>query len=99
MSFDKKKSVLKKPEQSRIYQDLVRQIEDAILDGTFKPGERLPSQRELGERFGTRRASLREALRVLEQKGLIKIKLGISGGAIGREVNTDHINDGLALLI
>ncbi len=94
-----KDGVFKKSTQKRIYQDLVRQIEDVILDGTFKPGDMLPTQRQLSEMFETSRASLREALRVLEQKGLIKIKLGVSGGAVIREVNTEQISEGLALLM
>ena len=66
--------------QSRIFQDIVDQIQEAILDGRFKAGDMLPSERELKEMFQTSRGTLREALRVLEQKGLIEIKLGVGGG-------------------
>jgi GntR family transcriptional repressor for pyruvate dehydrogenase complex len=51
------------------------------------------------EMFQTSRASLREALRVLEQKGLIDIKLGVSGGAVIKAVDTEPVTESLALLI
>jgi len=49
--------------------------------------------------FQTSRASLREALRVLEQKGLIDIKLGVSGGAVIKAVDTEPVTESLALLM
>ncbi len=82
-----------------MFQDLVNQIEGAILDGRLKVGDKLPPQRELVEMFQTSRASLREALRVLEQKGLIDIKLGVSGGAVIKAVDTEPVTESLALLI
>ncbi len=45
------------------------------------------------------RGTLREALRVLEQKGLIEIKLGVGGGAVVQDISYDQINESLALLI
>lgn len=89
----------RKARQSRIFQDVVEQIQDAILDGRLQPGQRLPAERELGEMFGTSRGTLREALRVLEQKGLIEIRLGVGGGAVVKGANADAISDSLALLI
>jgi DNA-binding FadR family transcriptional regulator len=56
---------------------LVReQLEAAISTGTFKPGARLPSERELVEQFGVSRVSVREALRSLEALGMIEIRRG-----------------------
>jgi len=85
--------------QNRIFQDVVDQIQDAILDGRLQAGDVLPPERELKEMFGTSRGTLREALRVLEQKGLIKIRVGVAGGSIVRSVNTDQISESLALLV
>ncbi len=84
---------------SRIYQDLVNQIEQAILDGQLKVGDRLPPQRELCVTFETSRGSVREALRVLEQKGLIEIKLGVNGGAFVKSPNVRPVQESLALLL
>ena len=91
--------MFRKTVQNRIYQDLVEQIQDAILDGKLKPGDKLPSQRELVELFQTSRASLREALRVLQHKGLIEVKLGVSGGAVVKDINTEQITEDLSLLM
>lgn len=91
--------MFKKTTQQRMFQDLVSQIEQAILDGRLKTGDKLPPQRDLVNMFQTSRATLREALRVLELKGLIDIKLGVSGGAIVKKVNTEPVTESLALLM
>jgi len=52
------------------YEQVARQLRDAILDGALAPGEALPSERELCERFGVSRATVREALRALKAQGL-----------------------------
>lgn len=85
--------------QTKVFQDVVAQIQNAILDGRLKTGDTLPSERQLKEMFSISRGTLREALRVLEQKGLIEIKLGVGGGSVVKDVNTDQISDGLGLLI
>ncbi len=92
-------NMFRKTKTNRIFEDLVEQIEKAILEGRLKAGDKLPPQRELVETFQTSRASLREALRVLEQKGLIDIKLGVAGGATVRSPDTDQVSESLALLI
>jgi GntR family transcriptional repressor for pyruvate dehydrogenase complex len=57
--------------------DIAGRIQQQILDGSLQPGEQLPSQRALSEQFGVSRASLREALSVLETLGLIDIRAGL----------------------
>lgn len=84
---------------NRVYQEVVDQVQDAILNGELVPGEKLPPERELKEQFGISRGALREALRVLEQKGLIDIQLGAGGGAIVREITAELITDSLSLLL
>lgn len=85
--------------QNRIFQDVVEQIQEAIIQGDLKVGDRLPAERELKEMLQTSRSTLREALRVLEQKGLIEIKLGMGGGAVVKAVTTDRVAESLDLLI
>ena len=91
--------MFKKAKQNRVFQDVVEQIQDAIINGKLEPGAKLPPERELKDMFNTSRGTLREALRVLEQKGLIEIKLGVSGGAIVKLIDTEPIIESLALLI
>lgn len=55
---------------------VVRQIERLILQGVLRPGERLPSERELSERLGVSRPSLREAVAELQESGLLTAKAG-----------------------
>lgn len=85
--------------QTKVFQDVVAQIQEAILDGRLKTGDTLPSERQLKEMFNISRGTLREALRVLEQKGLIEIKLGVGGGSVVKDLNADQVSEGLALLI
>jgi GntR family transcriptional regulator, transcriptional repressor for pyruvate dehydrogenase complex len=85
--------------QNRVFQDVVDQIQEAIVDGRIRPGQQLPAERELKDQFGISRGTLREALRVLEQKGLIHIKTGVAGGAIVKGVTTEQISENLGLLI
>ncbi|MGC8658520.1 MAG: FadR/GntR family transcriptional regulator [Desulfomonilaceae bacterium] len=66
---------------------IVEQIRDAILTGEFKPGDRLASERELIDQFQVSKASMREALRVLEGMGLIETRKGTGGGIFAAEVN------------
>lgn len=55
---------------------VTRQIELLILRGILRPGERLPSERELSERLGVSRPSLREAIAELQEKGLLTTRAG-----------------------
>jgi DNA-binding FadR family transcriptional regulator len=91
--------MFKTVKQNKAYQDVVEQIQEAVMEGTLKPGSQLPAERELKEQFGISRGTLREALRVLEQKGLIEIRTGVAGGSIVREVNSENLSDNLGLLI
>ncbi|WP_075982549.1 FadR/GntR family transcriptional regulator [Bacillus massilinigeriensis] len=61
---------------SKVYLKIVKQLRDMIeLDG-LKPGDKLPSERELSERLNVGRSSVREALRALELLGLIETRIG-----------------------
>ena len=85
--------------QTKVFQDVVEQIQEAIFDGRLKTGDMLPAERELKQMFSISRGTLREALRVLEQKGLIEIKLGVGGGSVVKAVDTEQVSESLGLLI
>lgn len=91
--------MFKKTNQQRIFEDLVAQIEGAILDGRLKTGDKLPAQRDLVDMFQTSRGPLREALRVLEQKGLLEIRRGVRGGAVVKQPGIAPVAESLGLLI
>src|SRR6056297_1449394 len=55
---------------------VTRQIEKLILGGILRPGERLPSERELAEQLGVSRPSLREAVAELQAQGLLTSRAG-----------------------
>ena len=74
--YDKGKQLLRPVKKNRQYESIVEQIRSLILKGEYKPGERLPSERELCTELEVGRPSIREALRVLEITGLIEIKHG-----------------------
>lgn len=52
------------------------QLRDGILKGELEPGDKLPPERELAQRFGTNRNTLREAIRALEAQGLVRARQG-----------------------
>src|ERR1700686_1814188 len=61
---------------SRLYEQIVQQIEDSVLNGTLKPGDQLPAERELAQRLGVSRTAVREAVKALREKGLVKPSSG-----------------------
>jgi GntR family transcriptional repressor for pyruvate dehydrogenase complex len=60
----------------RLYEQIVAQIEERILNGELHPGDRLPAERELAEQFGVSRTAIREAMKALMQSGLVVIQPG-----------------------
>jgi GntR family transcriptional repressor for pyruvate dehydrogenase complex len=82
-----------------VYQGVVNQIQDAILSQQLKAGDRLPPEREFTKVFNTSRRTLREAMRVLEQKGLVEIRTGSKGGAFVADRSEDRLKESLAMLI
>ncbi|WP_425482120.1 FCD domain-containing protein [Budvicia diplopodorum] len=74
----------------RRYYDVGLQIEELLYSGIFKAGERLPSERELGERFKTSRTIIREAIIMLELKGVVEVKQGAGIYFIDSPENINH---------
>jgi len=62
--------------QHRLSDDIVEQLETMILEGTLQPGQRLPAERALAERFGVSRPSVREAVQKLAARGLLISRQG-----------------------
>ena len=71
------------------------QIQQAIIEGRYSPGDRLPIEKDLAEQLGVSRIVVREALKRLETLGLIKVRPGRDGGAFVQRPSTESINDAL----
>lgn len=71
--------------QEKLSSGVIRQVEELILRGLLRPGERLPSERDLSERLGVSRPSLREALSDLQDRGLLVSKAG-AGVFVGEDL-------------
>jgi GntR family transcriptional regulator, transcriptional repressor for pyruvate dehydrogenase complex len=83
----------------RISEEIVDQIKGAILEGRLSPGDRLPPERNLAERFGASRVTVRDALRILEASGLIEIRVGARGGAFVTAPAAEIVGEGIANMI
>ena len=81
-------------QRRKIHQDIAGQIRDLIRDGVLKPGDRLPSERELAERFQVGRGSLREAMRSLELQGMV-----ISRPGSGTYVSTESLEPLASIIV
>jgi len=64
--------VYKIVQSSRLYEQIVEQIEQSVQKGDLKPGDQLPAERELAEQFGVSRTAVREAVKALREKGLVE---------------------------
>ncbi len=83
----------------RISEIIVEQIRLLMRQGQLKPGDRLPPERDLCERFGVSRVTVREALRMLESAGLVEIRVGARGGAFVTAPSSNRVGEGLADLL
>lgn len=90
---------LQKAKNFSLVEDVTRQIEEAILDGEYRPGDKLPSTRKLQEVFGASLGTIRESLAILEQKGLLYVRKGSKGGFFIREITTKPMANSIEMLM
>ncbi|MBW1779801.1 MAG: FadR family transcriptional regulator [Deltaproteobacteria bacterium] len=83
--------MFQKIKQNRMYENIVNQVLEAIFRGDLQPDDKLPSEKELGEVFGVSRVTVREAIRSLEQFGLIEVRQGSRGGAYVKKMDLDTV--------
>lgn len=72
---------------------VVRQIQDAIFRGDFRPGDKLPPERELIAQFGVSRVTVRESARILETYGVVEIRPGARGGVFIRNGDARSVGE------
>ncbi|MDV7244340.1 MULTISPECIES: FadR/GntR family transcriptional regulator [Rhodococcus] len=63
-----------------LYETVAEQLREAILDGHYRPGDRLPTEGELTQEFQVSRAVIRQATMSLEGEGLVDVQVGAGGG-------------------
>lgn len=79
--------------RNKVYEDVARQIERLILK-KLRPGDKLPSERELAETLSVSRSSIRDAIRSLELMGMVEPRQG--AGTIVREITANSVANPLA---
>ncbi len=90
--------VLYKPIQSsKVFERIAEQIEQRILSGELRRGDRLPTERELGEQFQASRTAVREAMKTLAQKGLVNMRPG--RGTIVIDATSEAMQHSLGLMM
>jgi GntR family transcriptional repressor for pyruvate dehydrogenase complex len=80
-----------------LYKHVVRQIEEKILNGELAVGDKLPTERELVKQFQVSRTVVREAIKILQQKGLVGVYPG--RGTFIVDSMSQSVQDSLGLLI
>ena len=79
----------------RAVDEIVGQLRGMVAAGALRPGDRLPAERDLATRLQVSRNTLREALRTLENAGLVEMRKGAAGGAFVREASSGAIVSGM----
>lgn len=74
-------------------------IEEAILTRIHHPGDKLPSEKELMKHYGVGRGTVREALKAMEQQGLVELRPGANGGAFVKELDPEYASRIMSVLI
>lgn len=82
-----------------ISKEVEEQIRQSILNRVYKPGDKLPSEREFVEQFKVSRVTVREALKNLETNGLIAIRRGVNAGTYVSELKPDPIIENFKNLV
>jgi GntR family transcriptional repressor for pyruvate dehydrogenase complex len=81
---------------TRASTEVIAQIREAIFGGRYRPGDRLPTERELARQFGVSRVTIRDALRALEAVGLVEVRVGGHGGPYVAEPDIARLTETLA---
>jgi len=90
-------SVFKPIRPKKISEEIVEQIRGLISKGDLKPGDRVPSERDMASLLGVSRPSVREAIMVLEAMGLLESRQG--GGTFVRSLTESSLSDPLTLMV
>lgn len=73
---------------TRLHSVVVDALEEPILSGKLKPGEMLPAEKELAAQLKVGRRAVREALRILQNKGLVEVRMGVGTFVLRNDLDT-----------
>jgi DNA-binding FadR family transcriptional regulator len=79
----------------RFSEQIASRIEALVLSRALRPGDKLPSERELAESFGVSRPAVREALKLLKERGLVQARMG--HGSFVAELGMDSVISSLSV--
>jgi len=83
--------------KTKLYEEVAKQIQRQIIEGSLKPGDKLPPERELAEKFEVSRSSVRDAIRALELIGLVEPRQG--DGTVVCDLSADSLVNPLATML
>ncbi len=83
--------------KTRLYEEIIKQLIDLIKKGVLKPGDKLPTERDLAQQLNVSRTAIREALRSLETMGFIESRVG--EGTFVKAITIDNIIDPFSTIL
>ena len=78
---------------------IANQIADKILGGGIEAGDRLSTEKEMVAEYGVARTTVREALRLLESRGLVTIRAGVGGGPVACRPQFESLGNTMKLFL
>lgn len=85
--------------QKRAFEEVCDQIRREVSMGRLRPGDRLPPEREFAEQLGVSRTAVREAMRSLENAGIVYCQQGMGGGAFIRERDSETVTQAVSDMV
>ena len=92
-------AVFKPVRSKRAFEEVADRVREMLESGDLKVGDRLPPERELSKQLNVSRPALREALRTLENAGLLELRPGKLGGAFVSDAQSQAISDNMSDLL
>lgn len=80
-----------------LHEQITDRIQDMILSRSFRPGDRLPTEQQLADQFGVSRTAVREAVKALAERGLVRVRQG--QGTFVALPSTDRATEFLSLFL
>jgi GntR family transcriptional repressor for pyruvate dehydrogenase complex len=89
--------MLEPVKKTRLYEEIVKQLTDLIIKGSLKPGDRLPTERDIAVELNVSRTAIREALRSMEMMGFIESKVG--EGTFIKKITLNNVIDPFSFIL